>query len=490
MSTPSMKAVYSSALVAEQRKQYMRTPAERLLMAWVFCWMVLALVATCVMLYLLVIMYRRPVLSSDNFSMLEMNKKLTRETYHSKDPVTQALLKRITAKDINTTLEILIKTPSGGYPLAESVLKYWKSHGMEETKIVKYQALMSIPDETQPNKLKVSAANTEVPVTGVNRAPLPSFLSFSPTADVTAPVVYVNYARTYDFEQLEGRHISVRGKVVIARTGQITKGFKVKNAERAGAAGVVLFLDRVENGPQDLYKAFPDSVYVSGSAIQRGTVSYYRGDPLTPGYPAIGEIPLRDANIPVIPCQPIGYDDATVILKALTEHDCPNDWDPKLDIPCHLAGSDDVKLHVKTHDKLVDGYAYNAIGMIMGGVEPDRYVLMGSHMSWQSRGDANPLLALSQLVVQAKTFANLHKRGWRPRRTMVFALWDGDADSLLGSTEWVEEKMRLLQQGAIIYIANELITGPVFKPQASPSLSRALRHVTELVSLFRQPRTL
>ncbi|KAG0412714.1 hypothetical protein HPB47_010159, partial [Ixodes persulcatus] len=166
----------------------------------------------------------------------------------------------------------------------------------------------------------------------------------------------------------------------------------------------------------------------------------------------IHRIPLRDANIPVIPCQPIGYDDATVILK----------------------------LHVKTHDKLVDGYAYNAIGMIMGGVEPDRYVLMGSHMSWQSRGDANPLLALSQLVVQAKTFANLHKRGWRPRRTMVFALWDGDADSLLGSTEWVEDKMRLLQQGAIIYIANELITGPVFKPEASPSLSRALRHVTEL----------
>ncbi|CAN8015955.1 unnamed protein product, partial [Ixodes persulcatus] len=256
----------------------------------------------------------------------------------------------------------------------------------------------------------------------------------------------------------------------------------VQNAERAGAAAVVLFLDRVENGPQDLYKAFPDSVYVSGSAIQRGTVSYFRGDPLTPGYPAIGEIPLRDANIPVIPCQPIGYDDATVILKALTEHACPDDWDPKLDIPCHLAGSDDVKrVPLQNSFKiLVDGYAYNGIGMIMGGVEPDRYVLMGSHMSWQSRGDANPLLALSQLVVQAKTFANLHKRGWRPRRTMVFALWDGDADSLLGSTEWVEDKMRLLQQGAIIYIANELITGPVFKPEASPSLSRALRHVTEL----------
>ncbi|XP_042146181.1 N-acetylated-alpha-linked acidic dipeptidase 2-like [Ixodes scapularis] len=378
MSTQSMKAYYSSALVAEQRKRYMRTPAERLLMAWVFCWMMLALVATCVMLYLLIILYRRPALSSDNFSMLEMNKKLTRETYHSKDPVTQALLKRITAKDINTTLEILIKTPSGGYPLAEGVLKYWKSHGMEETKIVKYQALMSIPDETQPNK---------------------------------APVVYVNYARTYDFEQLEERQISVRGKVVIARTGQITKGFKVKNAERAGAAGVVLFLDRVENGPQDLYKAFPDSVYVSGSAIQRGTVSYYRGDPLTPGYPGVGELAFFSR-----------------------------------------------RLHVKTHDKLVDGYAYNAIGMIMGGVEPDRYVLMGSHMSWQSRGDANPLLALSQLVVQGKTFANLHKRGWKPRRTMVFALWDGDADSLLGSTEWVEDKMRLLQQGAIIYIANDLIT--------------------------------
>ncbi|CAN7985780.1 unnamed protein product [Ixodes hexagonus] len=401
---------YRALLASEQRKRYERTPAERLLMLWVFCWMLLAAVAATVMLYLLVVMYRRPALTSEHRDLLDVRKILTRETYHSKDHVTAALLKGITIKEINNTIEILTQTPSGGHALAQGVLKYWKSNGIEETNMVKYQVLLSVPQDRRPNKLQ--------------------------------------------------------------------------NAERASAVALVLFLDRVESGPQEYEKVYPDSVYVSGSAIQRGTVAYYRGDPLTPGYPSTGElssfsrhdcrslcplslvtdgihrVPLQDSSLPTIPCQPIGYDDATIFLK----------------------------LHVRTNNLLVEGYAYNAIGIIRGSIEPDRYVLMGSHTAWQSRGDAQPLLALSQLVAQVKAFGRIHKLGWRPRRTMVFALWDGEADSLLGSTEWVEDHMRLLQLGAVIYIANELTTGPVFRPHATPSLSRSLRHVADLRKHFKTKR--
>src|SRR5207245_6378353 len=32
----------------------------------------------------------------------------------------------------------------------------------------------------------------------------------------------------------------------------------------------------------------------------------------------------------------------------------------------------------------------------------------------------------------------LLKQGWKPRRTIVYAAWDGEEPALLGSTEWVE----------------------------------------------------
>lgn len=65
---------------------------------------------------------------------------------------------------------------------------------------------------------------------------------------------------------------------------------KVRSAEREGAIGIILFLDKETTGPQEGGQVFPDSIWMSGSAIQRGTVAYGRGDPLTPGYPSIGNL--------------------------------------------------------------------------------------------------------------------------------------------------------------------------------------------------------
>ena len=46
----------------------------------------------------------------------------------------------------------------------------------------------------------------------------------------------------------------------------------------------------------------------------------------------------------------------------------------------------------------------------------------------------------------------LRKKGWQPRRTILFCSWDGEEYGLIGSTEWVEEHTALLKNQGIVYI--------------------------------------
>ncbi len=37
------------------------------------------------------------------------------------------------------------------------------------------------------------------------------------------------------------------------------------------------------------------------------------------------------------------------------------------------------------------------------------------------------------------------KQGWRPKRTIIYCVWDGEEPGLLGSTEWAEDHADELQ---------------------------------------------
>jgi N-acetylated-alpha-linked acidic dipeptidase len=41
----------------------------------------------------------------------------------------------------------------------------------------------------------------------------------------------------------------------------------------------------------------------------------------------------------------------------------------------------------------------------------------------------------------------MHARGWRPRRTVVFASWAAGEMGAVGSTEWVEENLPKVRKG-------------------------------------------
>jgi N-acetylated-alpha-linked acidic dipeptidase len=76
---------------------------------------------------------------------------------------------------------------------------------------------------------------------------------------------------------------------------------------------------------------------------------------------------------------------------------------------------------------------------------------------------------------------DLLKSGWKPKRTLIFASWDGEEEGLMGSTEWVEQHESELANAAAYFNMDVAVSGPKFGASAVPSLKQFLRDVTKVV---------
>jgi N-acetylated-alpha-linked acidic dipeptidase len=56
---------------------------------------------------------------------------------------------------------------------------------------------------------------------------------------------------------------------------------------------------------------------------------------------------------------------------------------------------------------------------------------------------------------EARAIGELVKKGFRPKRTLVYCAWDGEEPALLGSTEWAEDHQDELQKKAVAYINSD-----------------------------------
>uniref|UniRef100_A0A2K6M1N0 N-acetylated-alpha-linked acidic dipeptidase 2 n=1 Tax=Rhinopithecus bieti TaxID=61621 RepID=A0A2K6M1N0_RHIBE len=329
--------------------------------------------------------------------------------------------------------------------LAKEIQTQWKKFGLDSAKLVHYDVLLSYPNETNANYISiVDEHETEIFKTSYFEPTpdgyenvtniVPPYNAFSAQGMPEGDLVYVNYARTEDFFKLEREMgINCTGKIVIARYGKIFRGNKVKNAMLAGAIGIILYSDPADYFAPEV-QPYPKGWNLPGTAAQRGNVLNLNGagDPLTPGYPA-KEYTFRldveeGVGIPKIPVHPIGYNDAEILLRK-------------------------VRMHVHNINKITR--IYNVIGTIRGSVEPDRYVILGGHRDSWVFGAIDPTSGAAVLQEIARSFGKLMSKGWRPRRTIIFASWDAEEFGLLGSTEWAEENVKILQERSIAYINSD-----------------------------------
>jgi N-acetylated-alpha-linked acidic dipeptidase len=60
------------------------------------------------------------------------------------------------------------------------------------------------------------------------------------------------------------------------------------------------------------------------------------------------------------------------------------------------------------------------------------------------------------LLAEAEAIGKLAKAGFKPRRTLIYASWDGEEPGLLGSTEWVETHADELKAKAVLYVNSDM----------------------------------
>jgi N-acetylated-alpha-linked acidic dipeptidase len=298
---------------------------------------------------------------------------------------------------------------------------------------------------------------SEDATSGQTAEQLPTYNAYSVDGDVTGDLVYVNYGVPKDYEELESQGIDVKGKIVLARYGGSWRGIKPKVAAEHGAIGCIIYSDPRDDGyfQGDVY---PKGSYRNENGVQRGSVAdmpLYPGDPLTPGVGATADAQRLDRKsaptLTKIPVLPISYADARPLLAALSGPMAPASWRGALPLPYHL-GPGPARVHLKLAFNWDLVPARDVIARLPGSERPDEWVVRGNHHDGWVNGAEDPLSGLVSLLAEAKAVGSLVKGGWRPRRTIVYAAWDGEEPGLLGSTEWAEAHAAELQQKAVVYI--------------------------------------
>ena len=150
------------------------------------------------------------------------------------------------------------------HKVAEWLRDQYQSFGFE-AEIVAYNAWLPLPRELQLELLapeKQTLASPEQPFEEdpdtYNARAVSGFNTYSPSGDVTAPVVYVNYGMPDDYRELDSLGVSVEGKIALARYGQGFRGIKAKLAEEHKAEGLIIYSDPQDDG------------YAAGDTFPRG----------------------------------------------------------------------------------------------------------------------------------------------------------------------------------------------------------------------------
>src|SRR6202162_2433348 len=286
---------------------------------------------------------------------------------------------------------------------------------------------------------------------------LPTYRAYSKDGDVTAPLVYVNYGITEDYEHLDRMGVSVKGKIVIARYYHSWRGIKPKVAAEHGAVGCLIYSDPHEDGFVQ-GETFPKGAWRPKDGVQRGSVAdmpLYPGDPLTPGVGATKDakrLKIEDAlTITKIPVLPISYADAQPLLAGLKGEVAPEGWRGSLP-QTYKVGPGPAKVHLKVQSNWDVKPLYDVIVKIPGATNPEEWIVRGNHHDAWVNGAEDPVSGTVVLMEEARGLATLLKQGWKPKRTIIYCVWDGEEPGLLGSTEWGETHANELRQHAAVYI--------------------------------------
>lgn len=386
----------------------------------------------------------------------------------------------------------------GDHRVSQFIFDEFERDGLNP-EMVEYKVLLSYPkkiavDVVGPDPVKLANPEPAIPGDKSTRVTDPMarmpWNGYSPSADFTTPVVYANRGNAEDYDQLEKLGVSVKGKIVLTRYFGGYRGGKSMEAEKRGAAGVIVYSDPADDG------APKGSVYPRGpwgplGHFQRGAVVYdfiTPGDPLTPGWASTEtarRIPESESKIlPKIPMVPLSAADAREILSRLAKTnspEAPKGWQGGLPLP-YRVGGEGVQVHMALEMENRVTPIWDVIGKIRGSEEPEKWVVLSNHHDAWVYGAVDPASGTAAMLETARALGELLKKGIRPRRTIVLGNWDAEEYTLTGSTEWGEQYADDLRKNGVICLnVDSATSGQDFTVSMSPSLLPAVVEATQAV---------
>lgn len=421
--------------------------------------------------------------------------------------IERELAASLSAERIGEQLRELTSRPhpagsEGARHTAEYLLAQLTGFGLD-AEIVRYNAWLPLPVSVavdliepstggEPQALPTTEARIESDPFTHDAERFPAWMGYSPSGEAEGHVVYANFGSEWDLQALAERGIDLHGKILLERHFGTGVGRKIRNAEHAGAAGVLLYADPAEDGfPYgDVY---PEGNWRPWDSIMRRSLIFlpYEGDPLSPGWasvPGARRLDPAEVALPKIPAQPISYRTALHLLELVGGPLAPADWQGALPVTYRL-GPGQAKVRIRTEMDFQYRPMWDVVARLEGESQPDQWVVLGNHHDAWIYGAGDPSSGTATLLELARALGEQAERGVRPARTLILAFWDAEEMLLGGSTEWVEDHQAELLERAV---ANLNMDSAVFNPDrplsvaSHPVLHELFRDVSRAVP---DPRT-
>ncbi|KAJ8123943.1 hypothetical protein O1611_g9477 [Lasiodiplodia mahajangana] len=393
----------------------------------------------------------------------------------------------------------------GDYALAMDVHNNFVKNAFDQVAVDEYYVYLNYPKKdgraieilSEDGKKAIWTAALEEREVGGETAGRQTyaFHGHSKAGDVKGPLIYANYGSRDDFKRLADKGIDTKGAIALVRHHgtQRNLALKVKAAEMAGFAGCIVYSDPADNGFIKGEPA-PQGRFLSFDAVERGSVSlsnWVMGDVLTPGWESKEENPRmkvadQTKGLVKIPSLPIAWRDAQVLLQHIDGFGVPSpkSWKGGVpDVKWWSGNSSSPIVRLKNEqDENEKQKIWNIYAKIDGIEQGEKSIIIGNHRDAWAFGASEPNSGTAIMLDVARVFGELAARGWRPLRSIEFMSWDAEEYNMIGSTEFVERNLEILQKQAFAYInLDGAVSGRDFHAAGSPMFRKLVTKVIERV---------
>ena len=393
----------------------------------------------------------------------------------------------------------------GDFALMEDIELMFQSYGLDEVKRDVYHVYLNYPkadgravqvlgpDGKPTWSAKLEEEETHSETAGHQTY---AFHGHSKSGTVKGPLIYANYGTREDFEMLKKKGIDTKGAIALVRSrgSQDDPALQVKAAELAGFSGCLIFSNPGDHGRFQPQSGAPNGPHLPADGVERASVSlrnWVVGDVLTPGWGSKERMPRMKVDqtkgLVKIPSLPLAWRDAEPLLKRLKGFGdpIPDTWSSSaFDYKDMWTGnaSSPIVLLKNEQDEIEKQPIWNVYGRIEGIEQEEKRVIIGNHRDAWGFGAASPHSGTAIMLEIARIMGDLVARGWRPQRTIEFMSWDGGAQNLIGSTEYVEQNDESLRKDAFAYInLDKAVSGDTFRAAGSPVFHRLLLQILNRV---------